>query len=83
MHSVIELKEGFIKKVKEGEQDNKLIFVNKFDILYQDLSTLIGEPLEFNTFKQAGYQNPKGKIEISLASTNKSSVDQKKVEFSL
>lgn len=82
MHSVIELKEGFTKKSKEGDQDNTLIFVRKFDILYQDLSSSIGEPLEYNIYKQAGYHNPQGKIEISSATTNKNSVDQKKVGIS-
>ena len=84
LYSIIELKDGFVQRTKEKEGENKLVFIRRFDSLIEDLTILIGDPIDFSIYKQQNFQNSKGSNQIHPDLPLKSPIEQPKkvVNFS-
>ena len=77
---MIELKEGFVQKNKDND---KLLFIRKYESLIADETTMIGEPIDFNDYKQQNFQNPKGSNKIIQKVSSEIEIPKKVKNFTI
>lgn len=80
IHAIIEIKDGFVKKIGENEADS-LVFIRKFDVLSENVGSIIGEPIEFAIYKQQNFQNKKGSSRLNIEPLKKAKFFSKFIAY--